>query len=147
MSSTRMEDLLPHTMEGIDPEFPKRVRPGDLIVASTNFGCGSSRETAATLLRACGVQAVIAESFSRIFFRNAINLGLLVVECRGISGAVTAGDEVRYDPSSGRVENLTKPWVGRGTVLPEFLMQILVHGGAIEAYRDSLRRQSQDNKP
>jgi len=139
MSSTRLEDLLPHTMEGIDPEFPKRVRPGDLIVAGTNFGCGSSRETAVTLIRACGVQAVIAESFSRIFYRNAINSGLLVVECPGVSGAVTAGDEVKYDPSSGLVENLTKPWIAQGTVLPEFLMQIVVQGGAIEAYRKSIR--------
>ena len=139
MSSTRLEDLLPHTMEGIDPEFPKRVRPGDLIVAGTNFGCGSSRETAVTLIRACGIQAIIAESFSRIFYRNAINLGLLVVECPGISGVVTSGDEVKYDLLSGLVENLTKPWIGQGTVLPEFLMRILVQGGAIEAYRKSIR--------
>ena len=139
MSFTRLEDLLPHTMEGIDPEFPKRVRPGDLIVAGTNFGCGSSRETAVTLILACGIQAIIAESFARIFYRNAINLGLLVVECPGILGAVTAGNEVKYDPSSGLVENLTRPWIGQGTVLPEFLMQILVQGGAIEAYRKSIR--------
>ena len=141
MSSTRMEDLLSHTMEGIDPDFPKKVHPGDLIVAGTNFGCGSSRETAVALLRACGIRAVIAESFARIFFRNAINLGLMVVECPGISGAVTAGDEVRYDPSSGLIENLTKPWIGHGTILPEFLMQILSQGGIIEDYRHRIRKE------
>ena len=144
MTSTRLEDLLPHTMEGIDPAFPKRVRPGDLIVAGTNFGCGSSRETAATLIRASGIEAVIAESFSRIFYRNAINMGLLVVECPGISKAVTSGDKLRYDPSSGLVENLTRPWVGQGTVVPEFLMQILAQGGIIEAYKNRIRGQSED---
>jgi 3-isopropylmalate/(R)-2-methylmalate dehydratase small subunit len=139
MSSTRIEDLLPHTMEGIDPDFPKRVRPGDIIVAGTNFGCGSSREAAVALLRACGIQAVIAESFARIFFRNAINLGLFAVECSGISGGVKAGDQIRYHPSSGLVENLTRPWQGQGTVLPAFLMDILNQGGAIEAFRRNLK--------
>lgn len=135
MHSTRVEDMLPHTMEGIDPEFVKRVRPGDVIVAGANFGCGSSREAAPALLRGCGIQAVIAESFARIFFRNAINLGLFVVECPGIAGAATSGDEIRYDPASGKVENLTRPWSGQGTILPEFLRGILAHGGAIAAYR------------
>jgi 3-isopropylmalate/(R)-2-methylmalate dehydratase small subunit len=139
MNSTRIEDLLPHTMEGIDPDFAKRVRPDDMIVAGTNFGCGSSREVAVALLHACGIRAIIAESFARIFFRNAINLGLFVVECPGISGEVKAGDQIRYHPSSGVVENLTHPWVGQGTVLPAFLMEILNQGGAIEAFRRSLK--------
>ncbi len=135
MNSTRMEDMLPHTMEGIDPDFIKKVLPGDLIVAGSNFGCGSSREAAPALLRECGIRAVIAESFARIFFRNAINLGLLVVECPGISASASAGDQIKYDPDSGAVENLTHPWRSQGTVLPDFLRHILAHGGAIEAYR------------
>ena len=136
MSSNRLEDLLPHTLEGVDPEFASRVRPGDLVVAGSNFGCGSSRETAVTTLKGCGVRAVLAESFARIFFRNAINLGLLVVECPGIATAVATGDEVRYDPATGAVENLTRPWRGQGTVLPRFLMEILAQGGAVQAYRN-----------
>jgi 3-isopropylmalate/(R)-2-methylmalate dehydratase small subunit len=135
MNSTRMEDLLPHTMEGIDPDFVKNVGTGDVIVAGSNFGCGSSREAAPALLRGCGIKAILAESFARIFFRNAINLGLLVIECPGIAAAVSAGDQVKYDPASGMVENLTRPWSGQGTVLPEFLRDIVAFGGAIEAYR------------
>jgi 3-isopropylmalate/(R)-2-methylmalate dehydratase small subunit len=111
---------------------------------SGHFGCGSSRETAATLIRASGIEAVIAESFSRIFYRNAINMGLLVVECPGISKAVVSGEEFRYDPSSGLVENLTRPWIGQGTVVPEFLMRILAQGGIIEAYKNRIRGQSED---
>jgi len=135
MNSTRIEDMLPHTMEGIDPEFIKKVQPGDLMIAGSNFGCGSSREAAPALLRACGIRAIVAESFARIFFRNAINLGLLVVECPGIAAAVSAGDQVKYDPVSGAVENITRPWRGQGTVLPDFLRDILASGGAIAGYR------------
>jgi len=135
MISTRIEDMAPYAMEGIDPDFTKKVRPGDVIVAGRNFGCGSSRETAPAVLRACGVQALFAESFARIFFRNAINLGLMVVECPGISAGVSSGDQVRYNPATGEVENLTKAWRGQGTILPDFLMRILEHGGASEAYR------------
>ena len=139
MSSNRLEDLLPHTLEGIDPDFHKTVRPGDLIVAGRNFGCGSSRETAVSLIRSSGVSAVIAESFARIFYRNAINLGLLVVECPGVSRAVSPGDEVKFDPTSGIVENLTRSWQRQGTVLPPFLMDILAQGGVVEAYRSRAR--------
>ncbi len=135
MNSTRIEDMLPHTMSGIDTDFVKKVKAGDLIVAGSNFGCGSSREAAPALLGACGIRAIVAESFARIFFRNAINLGLLVIECPGISAAVNAGDQVKYDPESGAVENLTRPWHGQGTILPEFLRDILARGGAVEAYR------------
>ena len=141
MNSTRIEDMLPHTMEGIDPEFIKKVQPGDLMVAGSNFGCGSSREAAPALLRACGIRAIIAESFARIFFRNAINLGLLVIECPGIAAAVTSGDQVKYDRASGTVENLTRPWRGQGTVLPEFLREILASGGAVAAYRARVQGQ------
>lgn len=139
MISTRLEDMAPYAMHGVDPEFAKRVRPGDILVAGRNFGCGSSREAAPNVLRGCGVRAVIAESFARLFFRNAINLGLFVVECPGISKAVSSGDQVRYDPATGTIENLTRAWQGQGTVLPDFLMQILEYGGAAEAYRASLR--------
>jgi 3-isopropylmalate dehydratase small subunit len=85
----------------------------------------------------------IAESFARIFFRNAINLGLLVVECPGVSASANANDQIQYDPQSGSVENLTKPWKGQGTVLPDFLQRILAHGGAIQAYRARVGTQDQ----
>lgn len=135
MSSNRLEDLIPHALEGIDPDFPKKVNPGDLIIAGKNFGCGSSRETAVTVLRGNGIRAVIAESFARIFYRNAINLGLLVVECPGISKDVSPGEQIRYNPGDGTIENLTRGWVKQGTVMPGFLMNILDQGGAVMAYR------------
>lgn len=131
MGLKTLEEQLPHTMEGVDPDFANKVKPGDIVVAGRNFGCGSSRETAATLLKALGVAAVMAESFSRIFFRNAINQGLLLVECNGIHGAVDEGDLVEYRSDSGVVRVVGKDIELRSAALPEFLLDILRDGGAI----------------
>lgn len=135
MSLKSLEEQIPHTMEGVDPSFAKKVQAGDIIVAGRNFGCGSSRETAATLIKACGVSAIIAESFSRIFFRNAINQALLLVECEGIVDAVEEGDILEYDSSSGRITNTTQAVQLNATSLPDFLLEILQDGGAIENFR------------
>ncbi|MEW6047939.1 MAG: 3-isopropylmalate dehydratase small subunit, partial [Bacillota bacterium] len=135
MISTELADMLPHLFEAIAPGFNNRVQPGDVIVGGRNFGCGSSRETAPALIKAAGIRAIIAESFARIFFRNAINLGLVAVECPNVSTGVSDGDVVRYDPATGVVENLTTSWRGQGTVLPDFLVEILLAGGAVEACR------------
>ncbi|HWQ20874.1 MAG TPA: 3-isopropylmalate dehydratase small subunit [Methanotrichaceae archaeon] len=118
--------LAAHAMEGLDPEFASSVRPGDVLVAGRNFGCGSSREQAPLALREAGVSCIIARSFARIFYRNAINVGLPVVEAEVIC---SQGDAVEVDLASGtvRVGDSTV----RGTRMPDFLMEILQDGGLV----------------
>ena len=119
-----------HAMEGVDPDFVRECRPGDIIVASTNFGCGSSREHAAVTLKADGVGAVLAESFGRIFYRNAINLGIPAIVCaKGFSENVKRGDELKLDLKEGTVTNLTTGKVFSVEAPSEYMMEILRHGG------------------
>jgi len=122
-----------HVLEGLDPTFSSKVKSGDIIVAGKNFGCGSSREQAALAIKWAGVSAVVAESFARIFFRNAINNGLPLVECKGVSQAVEEGDAVEIDLNSGEVR--TKKGVLKSTPLPPFLQEILKSGGLVEYYK------------
>ncbi|MCS7140122.1 MAG: 3-isopropylmalate dehydratase small subunit [Candidatus Nezhaarchaeota archaeon] len=124
-------ELAKHVMEGIDPNFAKKVRPGDLIVAGKNFGCGSSREQAPLAIKAAGIAAVIAESFARIFFRNAINIGLPAIEVKGIAEKTDEGDILEVDLSQGIVRNLTKNIVFKAVPLPAMIMEILKEGGLI----------------
>lgn len=129
------KELGAHAMENIDPDFSKKVKEGDVIVAGKNFGCGSSREQAPITLKAAGVSAVIAESFARIFYRNAINQGLPVLVCRGIGGEFKNGDEVRVDLRGGTVENLTSGKKFRFEPFPDFMMEILEAGGLVPYMR------------
>jgi len=124
------EEMAAHAFEDLDPSFAKAVRLGDVIVAGKNFGCGSSREQAAACLRAAGVQAVIARSFARIYFRNAINLGLPVVQCPDAVDALKAGDAVEVDFSGGRI--LSAGRVFAFSPLPESVLGILEAGGLLE---------------
>ncbi len=121
-----------HCMEGNDPEFAGRVEPGDVIVADINFGCGSSREHAPVSLRGCGVSCVIAKSFARIFFRNAINLGLPVLESPEAVDAIQAGDDIKVDLSSGTIHDLTTEQVFKAKPYEPFMMEIIEAGGLIE---------------
>jgi 3-isopropylmalate/(R)-2-methylmalate dehydratase small subunit len=123
------EEMAEHAMEDLDPEFAKNVQPGDVIVAGKNFGCGSSREQAATCLKAAGVAAVVAESFSRIFFRNAINNGLPVIELASGTGTIGKGDAIEVDFESGVVRH--KGTEHRFPPLPPEVLAILVDGGLI----------------
>lgn len=116
-----------HTFEDIDPEFVERVRPGDIVVAGRNFGCGSSRETAPRVLQACGVAAVVAPSFARIFFRNAINLGLPVVECN--TDGILQDDEIEIDLVHGRVQVSSRDIDRPATALPDIMRAVLDAGG------------------
>jgi 3-isopropylmalate/(R)-2-methylmalate dehydratase small subunit len=102
------EEMATHAMEGADPEFSTRVKPGDLVVGGKNFGCGSSREEAVIALAATKICCVVAESFGRIFYRNAINRGLLVMECPGLGDQVVEGDDLELRPREGILRNLTK---------------------------------------
>ncbi|KON29306.1 3-isopropylmalate dehydratase [miscellaneous Crenarchaeota group-15 archaeon DG-45] len=122
-------EMARHAMEGIDPSFPERVSPGDIVVAGRNFGLGSSREHAPLALKHAGVGAVVAESFARIFYRNAINIGLPALECRGVAAAVGDGDTLEIDLSSGSVVNVGTGARLRSTPLPEFMLAILSEGG------------------
>jgi 3-isopropylmalate/(R)-2-methylmalate dehydratase small subunit len=125
------QELAQHVMEGIDPDFPKKVRPGDVIVAGRNFGCGSSREQAPLAIKAAGIAAVVAESFARIFFRNAINIGLPVLEVKGIFEKTDNGDVLEIDLQQGIVRNLSKSLAFKATPMPDMLMEILKEGGLV----------------
>ena len=122
-------EMAEHALEDLDPEFAKNVKPGDILVAGKNFGCGSSREQAATCLKAAGIAAVIAPSFSRIFFRNAINSGLPVIELAEGPDAIQSGDEVGVDFEAGVVEHAGKTY--RFPSLPPEVLAILEDGGLI----------------
>jgi 3-isopropylmalate/(R)-2-methylmalate dehydratase small subunit len=118
-----------HAMERVDPDFVKEVKPGDMIVAGANFGCGSSREHAAVTLKASGIAAVLAESFARIFYRNAINLGLPLLVCPGIANRVKRGDWMSVDLAAGRVVNLISGATAAAQPLSAYVMAILENGG------------------
>ena len=133
-------DLAKHAMEGLDPAFPEKAKNGVIVVGGKNFGCGSSREQAPLALKYSGVKCVVAESFARIFFRNAINIGLPVVECKGISGGVENGDELTVDFESGKVTNVSKGRTLQGTKLPVFILEILSDGGLIENLQKRMKK-------
>ena len=134
------KELAKHAMEGIDAGFPKKAEKGIIIIGGKNFGCGSSREQAPLALKYAGVQCVLAESFARIFFRNSINIGLPVIECKGISTAVNEGDEVAVDFEEGKIQNLTQKKKLQGTKLPPFILEILTDGGLIENLRKKMNK-------
>jgi 3-isopropylmalate/(R)-2-methylmalate dehydratase small subunit len=125
-------ELAKHAMEGIDPEFIKRVKPGDIIMATTNFGSGSSREHAPLAIKAVGISCVIAKSFARIFFRNAINIGLPLLECDEAVDKTETGDVLEVDLSSGRIKNLTKGMIFVAKSYPDFMAELISAGGLIE---------------
>jgi 3-isopropylmalate/(R)-2-methylmalate dehydratase small subunit len=129
-------EMARHALEGLDASFPDRLKPGDVIVAGSNFGCGSSREQAATCLKTAGVACVIAKSFARIFFRNAVNLGLPLVECAEAVDAAETGDVVSVDFEGGVV--LTPKGEFRFPALPAMVMEILEAGGLIPRVRKKL---------
>ena len=128
---TDEERLSKHCMEGLDPDFDEKCKKGDFIVAGTNFGCGSSREHAPIALKGVGVAAVIAESFARIFYRNATNVGVPLLEAPGITKLVNDGDEIEVDMEKGTITTATGESV-TFKKLPPFMMEILEQGGLIE---------------
>jgi 3-isopropylmalate/(R)-2-methylmalate dehydratase small subunit len=132
-------DLAKHALEGLDPDFPDKAKKGAIIVGGKNFGCGSSREQAPLALKYSGVKCVIAETFARIFFRNAINIGLPIIECKGISDAVDNGDELTVDFETGTVQNLSNGKSFQVAKLPPFILEILSDGGLIENLRRRMK--------
>lgn len=131
LNSSDPKELATHCMEDIDKDFVNKVQPGDIIVAEKNFGCGSSREHAPIAIKASGVSCVIAETFARIFYRNAINIGLPIIECKEAARGIEAGDEVEIDFDSGIITNVTKGTKFQGQAFPEFMQKIIKSEGLI----------------
>jgi 3-isopropylmalate/(R)-2-methylmalate dehydratase small subunit len=133
-------ELAKHAMEGLDKEFPQKASKGVIVVGAKNFGCGSSREQAPIALKYSGVKCVLAESFARIFYRNAITIGLPVLVCKDVSTKVNDGDELTVNLQTGNVENLTNGAKLQATKLPEFIMGILNDGGLIQHLKRSIKQ-------
>ena len=131
LNSFDPQELASHAMVDIDPEFAGKVQPGDIIVARKNFGCGSSREHAPLCLKTAGVSCVIADTFARIFYRNAINIGPPIIECPEAAEGIDAGDQVEIDFDSGRIYNRTKGTEFQGQAFPPFMQELISAGGLV----------------
>ncbi|WP_283674854.1 3-isopropylmalate dehydratase small subunit [Butyricicoccus sp. Marseille-Q5471] len=130
------KELSAHAMEDIDTEFVNKVQPGDVIVATKNFGCGSSREHAPLVIKENGVSCVIASSFARIFYRNAINIGLPILECEAAANGIDAGDEVAVDFDTGVIQNITKGETYQAAAFPPFIQSIIKAGGLLKSLKE-----------
>ena len=131
LNSSDPKELATHCMEDIDKEFVQKVSKGDLIVANKNFGCGSSREHAPIAIKAAGVSCVIAETFARIFYRNAINIGLPIIECKEAAEQIAAGDDVEVNFDTGEIRDITTGKTFQGQAFPPFMQQIIDCGGLV----------------
>ena len=132
MNTSDPAELAKHCMEDIDPDFVAKVQPGDFIVATTNFGSGSSREHAPLAIKAAGISGVIAKTFARIFFRNAINIGLPILECDKAVEEINSGDMLEVDLARGEIKNLTKDKLFQAKPYPDFMLELISAGGLIE---------------
>ncbi len=135
LNTSDHKELASHCMEDIDRDFVKNVRPGDIIVGGDNFGCGSSREHAPIAIKASGISCVIAATFARIFYRNAINIGLPILECTQASEEIQAGDEVSVDFDSGIITDLTRNETYQALPFPEFIREIIDKGGLLASIK------------
>ncbi len=133
------EHLAQHCMEDLDKDFLKKIKPGDVMVAGTNFGCGSSRELAPLAIKAASISCIIARSFSRIFYRNAINIGLPILECCEAADHLQEGEEAEVEIGTGRIRNLTRPGAFRAAPFPELVQEIIEMGGIVEFVRSRLK--------
>ena len=131
LNTSVASELAAHCMEDIDKDFVKNVKKGDIIVAGANFGCGSSREHAPLAIKESGISCVIATTFARIFYRNSINIGLPILECREASEKIQAGDEVEVDFDSGEIKDLTLGLTFKAEPFPPFMQAIIAEGGLI----------------
>jgi 3-isopropylmalate/(R)-2-methylmalate dehydratase small subunit len=141
---TDPKELARYCMADLDPEFVNKISPGDIVVAGGNFGCGSSREVAPVSIKASGISAVVAPSFARIFYRNAINIGFPIFESSEAYDQIDEGDEVEIDPSTGSIRDLSKGREFQAKAFPEFLQSIMARGGLRGYAEEELRRQKQE---
>ena len=136
LNTSNAKELAAHCMEDIDLEFTKKVKPGDIIVANKNFGCGSSREHAPLAIKESGISCVIASTFARIFYRNAINIGLPILECDEAVKAIEAEDELEIDFTTGVIKNITKNQEYKGEPFPEFMQKIINANGLVNYIKE-----------
>jgi len=139
LSTSDPEELAMHVMEDIDRDFPHKVKAGDIIVAGRNFGCGSSREHAPIAIKAAGIQAVIAKSFARIFYRNAFNIGLPIFESPEASEKIDEGDEIEIDADRGLIKNITRKEEYKANPIPPFMQELIAAGGLVEWTKKRLK--------
>ena len=139
LNTPNANELAQHCMEDIDAEFVKKVLPGDVIVAGWNFGCGSSREHAPLVIKTCGTGCVIAKSFARIFYRNAINIGLPILECEAAAEEISAGDKVEVDFDTGIITDVTTGKTYQAQPFPPFIQNIIKKGGLLKSLKEELQ--------
>jgi len=132
-------ELAKHVMEDADKDFPSKVKPGDIIIALANFGCGSSREHAPIAIKAAGIQAVVAKSFARIFYRNAFNIGLPIFESKEAAEKIQEGDEIEINAEKGIIKNITKNEEYVAKPIPPFMQELISAGGLIEWTRKRIK--------
>lgn len=142
LNTSNPQELAMHVMEDADKEFPKKVKAGDLIVAGKNYGCGSSREHAPIAIKAAGIQAVIAKSFARIFYRNSFNIGLAIFESAEASEKVQEGDIIEIDADNGIIKNITRNEQYSVKPIPSFMQELIAAGGLIEWTKKKLAARS-----
>lgn len=143
LNTSDPNELARHVMEDAEKEFPNKVRPGDIIIAGNNFGCGSSREHAPLAIKAAGISAVIAKSFARIFYRNAFNIGLPIFESEEAYEIISEGDVVEIDADKGIIRNMTKNEEYAAKPIPPFMQELISSGGLIEWTKKKLRSSKQ----
>ena len=136
LNTSDAKELARHCMEDIDPTYITRMQPGDIMVAGWNFGCGSSREHAPLVIRTCGTGCVIAKSFARIFYRNAINIGMPILECEAAAEEIQPGDEVAIDFDTGVISDLTTGKTYQAEPFPEFIHNIIQKGGLLASLKE-----------
>lgn len=136
LNTSDPKELAAHCMEDIDRDFVNRVKPGDIIVARKNFGCGSSREHAPIAIKASGISCVIADTFARIFYRNSVNIGLPIMECSEAAEDIEEGDEVSVDFNTGEIRNITKGRTYQGIPFPSFMKSIMESDGLINYVKE-----------
>ena len=139
LNTSDPEELARHIMEDADKDFPSKMKSGDIIIAGANFGCGSSREHAPIAIKAAGIQAVVAKSFARIFYRNAFNIGLPIFESEGASQKIREGDEIQIDADKGIIKNITKKEEYTAKPIPPFMQELISAGGLIEWTKKKIR--------
>ena len=136
LNTANAQELAKHCMEDIDTAYVNRVQPGDIMVAGWNFGCGSSREHAPLVIKTCGTGCVIAKSFARIFYRNAINIGMPILECEAAAEEIQAGEEVAIDFDTGIISNITTGKTYQAEPFPEFIQNIIKKGGLLASLKE-----------
>ncbi len=140
LNTSDAKELAAHVMEDADPEFPNKVKPGDIIVAGKNFGCGSSREHAPLAIKAADLACVVAESYARIFYRNAFNIGLTIMECSSAAGEAQTGHVLRIDTATGQITNVTLGRDYSSKPIPPFMQQLIAAGGLMEYVKKGMMK-------